>query len=57
LNPLTVKQKIVAMVDGQAGKGSKPRQVDQKKWDDGWEKTFGKKKSKLKPKKKKADKK
>jgi len=55
---LTVKQKIVAMVDGQAGKGSKPRQVDQKKWDDGWERTFGKKKSsKLKPKKKKVDKK
>tara|TARA_R100000008_G_C3445575_1_gene96683 strand:- start:103 stop:249 length:147 start_codon:yes stop_codon:yes gene_type:complete len=26
-----------------AGKGSKYRPVDQKKWDEGWEKAFGKK--------------
>jgi len=32
------------MVDGEAGKGSKYRQVDQKKWDEGWESAFGSKK-------------
>ena len=39
------------MVDGQAGKGSKYRQVDQKKYDEGWEKAFGKKKKKKTKKK------
>ena len=35
------------MVDGQAGKGSKFRPVeDQKKYDENWEKCFGKKKTK-----------
>ena len=34
------------MVDGQAGKGGKYRPVDQKKWDEGWESAFGKKKKK-----------
>ena len=34
------------MVDGQAGKGGKYRPVDQKKWDEGWESAFGKKKEK-----------
>ena len=32
------------MVDGNAGKGSKYRQVDQKKWDTGWEQAFKKNK-------------
>jgi len=37
------------MVDGQAGKGSKFRPVeDQKKYDENWEKCFGKKKTKKK---------
>ena len=40
------------MVDGSAGKGDKYRKVDQKKWDEGWELAFGKKK-KPKPNKKK----
>ena len=34
------------MVDGEAGKGGKYRPVDQKKWDEGWESAFGKKKEK-----------
>ena len=29
-----------------AGKGDKYRPVDQKKWDEGWEAAFGKKKKK-----------
>ena len=41
------------MVDGQAGKGSKYRAVDQKKYDEGWEKAFGKKKLKKKKQKRK----
>tara|TARA_R100001082_G_scaffold81061_1_gene48049 strand:+ start:3072 stop:3230 length:159 start_codon:yes stop_codon:yes gene_type:complete len=32
------------MVDGNAGKGDSYRKVDQKKWDEGWESAFGKKK-------------
>ena len=32
------------MVDGQAGKGSKYRPVDPKKYAENWEKAFGKKK-------------
>tara|TARA_R100000995_G_scaffold72226_1_gene40960 strand:- start:120 stop:278 length:159 start_codon:yes stop_codon:yes gene_type:complete len=32
------------MVDGNAGKGDNYRKVDQKKWDEGWESAFGKKK-------------
>ena len=35
-----------------AGKGDKYRSVDFKKWDEGWEKAFGKKKKKKQPKKK-----
>lgn len=31
------------MVDGKAGKGSKYRPVDQKKYDENWEKIFGQK--------------
>jgi len=31
-----------------AGKGDKYRPVDMKKWDEGWEKAFGKKKKKKK---------
>jgi hypothetical protein len=31
------------MVNGNAGKGSKYRPVDQKKWNEGWEKAFGQK--------------
>tara|TARA_R100000152_G_C6574237_1_gene40435 strand:- start:177 stop:383 length:207 start_codon:yes stop_codon:yes gene_type:complete len=31
-----------------AGKGDSYRKVDQSKWDEGWEKAFGKKKNKLK---------
>jgi hypothetical protein len=34
------------MVDGQAGKGSKYRPVDQKKYDENWEKAFGSKRKK-----------
>ncbi len=34
------------MVDGNAGKGDNYRRVDQKKWDEGWESAFGKKKEK-----------
>ncbi|HIJ11848.1 TPA: hypothetical protein HA278_07350 [Candidatus Woesearchaeota archaeon] len=30
------------MVDGQAGKGSKYRPVDRDKWDENWNKAFGK---------------
>jgi hypothetical protein len=42
------------MVDGQAGKGSKFRPIeDQKKYDENWEKCFGKKKPKVKVKDKK----
>ena len=33
------------MVDGQAGKGDKYRPVNFKKWDEGWESAFGKKKN------------
>ena len=44
---------VTKMVDGQAGKGSKYRQVDQKKYDEGWEKAFGKKKLKKKKQKRK----
>tara|TARA_R110000824_G_scaffold200311_1_gene384300 strand:+ start:3931 stop:4110 length:180 start_codon:yes stop_codon:yes gene_type:complete len=32
------------MVNGNAGKGDAYRKVDQKKWNENWEKTFGKKK-------------
>tara|TARA_B100000073_G_scaffold149977_1_gene123629 strand:+ start:76 stop:210 length:135 start_codon:yes stop_codon:yes gene_type:complete len=31
-----------------AGKGDKYRPVDQKKWDEGWEKAFGKNKKQTK---------
>tara|TARA_R100000234_G_scaffold116271_1_gene93131 strand:- start:510 stop:746 length:237 start_codon:yes stop_codon:yes gene_type:complete len=41
----TLKRKN-AMVDGNAGKGDNYRKVDQKKWDEGWESAFGKKKEK-----------
>tara|TARA_R100000008_G_C3534643_1_gene141286 strand:- start:286 stop:438 length:153 start_codon:yes stop_codon:yes gene_type:complete len=36
------------MMSGQhgAGKGDKYRPIDMKKWDEGWEKAFGKKKKK-----------
>ena len=34
------------MVDGNAGKGDNYRKVDPKKWDEGWESAFGKKKEK-----------
>jgi len=37
------------MVDGSAGKGDKYRKVNQKKWDEGWEAAFGKKKKKSNP--------
>jgi hypothetical protein len=37
---------VYNMVDGQAGKGSKYRPVDQKKYDENWEKAFGSKKKK-----------
>jgi len=33
------------MVDGQAGKGSKYRPVDPKKYAENWKKAFGKKKT------------
>ena len=39
------------MVDGQAGKGDRYRNVDFKKWDEGWEAAFGKKTKKKKEKK------
>ena len=39
------------MVDGHAGKGSRYRPVNQKKYDEGWEAAFGKK-TKKKDKKK-----
>lgn len=39
------------MVDGQAGKGSRYRQVNQKKYDEGWEAAFGNKKKKKDKKK------
>lgn len=43
------------MVNGQAGKGSRYRPVDQKKYDEGWAAAFEKKKKKktkeIKPKK------
>lgn len=31
---------------GPGGKGDKPRPIDKKKWDDGWERIFGKKEKK-----------
>lgn len=37
------------MVDGNAGKGSKYRPIDQKKWDEGWETAFGQKSKKKSP--------
>ena len=36
------------MVDGQAGKGSKYRPVDQKKYEENWKKAFSKDKQKKK---------
>ena len=36
-----------------AGKGSRYRKINQKKWDEGWEKAFGKKKLKKKKQKRK----
>ena len=41
------------MVDGQAGKGSKYRPVDQEKYTENWKKAFGKKKKTKKKTKKK----
>ena len=41
-------QRVLVMVDGNAGKGDSYRKVDQKKWDEGWEAAFGKKKNKKK---------
>ena len=38
--------KVPVMVDCGAGKGDRYRKVDQKKWDEGWESAFGKKKEK-----------
>ena len=40
------------MVNGQAGKGSKYRPVDPKKYAENWEQAFGKKTKKKKTKKK-----
>ena len=40
------------MVNGQAGKGSKYRPVDPKKYDENWERAFGKKTKKKTTKKK-----
>ena len=40
------------MVDGQAGKGSKYRPVDKKKYNENWEKAFNKTKKKKKRKRK-----
>ena len=37
--------------DSGAGKGDRYRKLDQQKWDEGWERSFGKK-SKMKQKKK-----
>jgi hypothetical protein len=34
------------MVNSQAGKGDKYRPIDPVKWNEGWEKAFGKKKTK-----------
>ena len=51
LNPLMVKQIVVKMVDGEAGKGSKYRPVDRKKFIENWEQAFGKKKKKTTKKK------
>jgi len=39
------------MVDGQAGKGSKYRPVNQEKYAENWERAFGKKKKKKTKKK------
>jgi hypothetical protein len=44
---------VTNMVDGQAGKGSKYRPVDQKKYDEGWKKAFPKNKPKKKKEKRK----
>ena len=52
LQLLMVKQIHVKMVDGQAGKGSKYRPVDPKKYAENWEQAFGKKTKKKKKKKK-----
>ena len=49
-------QNRVKMVNGQAGKGSKYRPVDPKKYAENWEKTFGKNNKKKKGKKKKCQK-
>jgi len=35
---------VSVMTDGQAGKGDRYRPVDQKKYDEGWKKAFGKNK-------------
>ena len=39
------------MVDGEAGKGDRYRDVDFKKWNEGWEAAFGEKAKKKKEKK------
>lgn len=54
MNPQNVTND--SMVKGQAGKGSKYRPVDQKKYDENWEKAFGNKKKNNKRKKKKCQK-
>ena len=41
------------MVDGEAGKGDRYRDVDFKKWNEGWEAAFGEKAKKKKKKEKK----
>ncbi len=46
-----VKRIRAKMVNGQAGKGSKYRPVDPKKYAENWEKSFGKKKKKTTKKK------
>ncbi len=46
------KHRVVKMVDGQAGKGSKYRKVDEKKYAEKWERAFGKKTKKKKTNKK-----
>ena len=43
---------VKKMVDGQSGKGSKYRPVDQKKFNEGWKKAFSENKKKKKGKKK-----
>ena len=43
---------VITMVDGQAGKGSKYRKVNEKKYAENWERAFGKKTKKKKTKKK-----